>query len=197
MTKELIRCDWATKSQIEQDYHDTEWGVPVHDDRELFKRLILEGKQAGLSWAIILAKKDSLCEAFDDFDPEILVTYNDAKVAALLKNDGVIKNKLKINAVINNAHAYFNLCEAFGSLNNYLWSFVDYKPIINTWEKIQEVPANTPLSDQISKDLKKRGFKFVGSTTIYAFMQSIGMVNDHLMSCAFRNLHNDVGGANL
>lgn len=194
MTQELIRCDWAIKSQIEQDYHDREWGVPVHDDRELFKRLILEGKQAGLSWAIILAKKDTLCEAFDNFDPEILVTYDDNKVAELLQNSGVIKNRLKVNAVINNAHAYFRLCEEFGSLDSYLWSFIDHKPIINRWEKIEEVPASTPLSDKISKDLKKRGFKFVGTTIVYAFMQSIGMVNDHLVSCSFRNVHNKAGG---
>lgn len=149
--------------------------------------LVLEGKQAGLSWSTILAKRDTLCEAFDDFNPEIMVTYDANKVAELLQNNGVIKNKLKIKAAVNNAQAYFKICEEFGSLDNYLWSFVDQKPIVNSWTSTDQVPASTELSDKISKDLKKHGFKFVGSTTIYAFMQSVGMVNDHLVSCAFRN----------
>ena len=182
---DIKRCDWANKNEIEQEYHDREWGIPVHDDRKLFKLLMLEGKQAGLSWVTILKKMDTLCEAFDDFDPAILITYDDKKIASLLENEGIIRNKLKVNAVINNAAAYFKLCEEFNSLDNYLWAFVDYKPIVNAWQHSGEVPASTPLSDTISKDLKKRGFKFVGSTTVYAFMQSIGMVNDHLTSCAF------------
>lgn len=181
----ITRCDWAVKSKIEQDYHDQEWGIPVHEDRQLFKMLILEGKQAGLSWATILAKRETLCRAFDDFDPAVLITYDDAKVESLLQNDGIIKNRLKVKAVISNAKAYFELCEQCGSLDRYLWSFVGDQPIINAWETIDQVPSSTPLSDAISKDLKKRGFKFVGSTTIYALMQSIGMVNDHLVSCAF------------
>lgn len=182
---EIKRCDWAVKSKLEQEYHDKVWGIPEHDDRKLFKMLIFEGKQAGLSWSTILKKMDTLCEAFDDFDPEVLVTYDDTKIESLLQNDGVIKNRLKVNAVVNNAKAYFKLCEEFGSLDNYLWKFVDNKPIINAWTKIEDVPANTPLSDAISKDLKKRGFKFVGTTIIYSFMQAVGMVNDHLVSCAF------------
>ena len=187
MTLEIKRCDWAVKSRLEQDYHDKEWGIPVHDDKKLFKLLILEGKQAGLSWSTILTKMNTLCEAFDDFDPEILAAYNEAKVEMLLQNDGIIRNRQKVNAVINNAKAYFKLLEEFGSLDRYIWAFVDNKPIINSWNRIEEVPSSSPISDSISKDLKKRGFKFVGTTTIYAFMQSIGMVNDHLVSCAFYN----------
>lgn len=187
MTNEIKRCDWATKSQIEQDYHDREWGIPVHDDHQLFKMLVLEGKQAGLSWSTILAKRDALCEAFDDFNPQTMVTYDDNKIAELIQNSGVIKNKLKVKAAISNAQAYFKICEKFSSLDNYLWSFVNQKPIINSWTSTEQVPASTELSDKISKDLKKYGFKFVGSTTVYAFMQSVGMVNDHLVSCAFRN----------
>ncbi|WP_033165591.1 DNA-3-methyladenine glycosylase I [Clostridium sp. KNHs205] len=187
MTLEIKRCDWAVKSKLEQDYHDKEWGIPVHDDKKLFKLLILEGKQAGLSWSTILTKMNTLCEAFDDFDPEILAAYKEAKVEMLLQNDGIIRNRQKVNAAINNAKAYFKLLEEFGSLDNYLWAFVDNKPIINSWNRIEEVPSSSPVSDSISKDLKKRGFKFVGTTTIYAFMQSIGMVNDHLVSCAFYN----------
>jgi DNA-3-methyladenine glycosylase I len=185
MHDEIKRCDWAVKSRLEQEYHDKEWGVPVHDDRKLFKMLILEGKQAGLSWSTILAKLDTLCAAFDDFDPAILVTYDDTKIETLLKNDGIIKNRQKVNAVINNAKAYFKLCEEFGSLDKYLWSYVDYCPQINSWTRIDQLPTSTPLSDIISKDLKKRGFKFVGTTTVYAFMQASGIVNDHITSCAF------------
>lgn len=181
----IKRCDWAVKSELEQEYHDKVWGIPVHDDRKLFKMLILEGKQAGLSWSTILKKMDTLCEAFDDFDPAILITYDNTKIESLLQNNGIIKNRLKVNAVVNNAKAYFKLCEEFGSLDNYLWKFVNNKPIMNAWTKTEDIPANIPLSDTISKDLKKRGFKFVGTTIIYSFMQAIGMVNDHLVSCAF------------
>lgn len=182
---ELKRCDWALKNKLEQEYHDCEWGIPVHDDKKLFKMLILEGKQAGLSWSTILAKMDTLCEAFDDFDPNILVTYDDSKIEDLLHNSGIIKNRLKVNAVISNAKAYFKIQEEFESLDNYLWSFVNHQPLINSWSRMEQVPSSTPLSDAISKDLKKRGFKFVGTTTIYAFMQAVGMVNDHLTTCAF------------
>lgn len=189
---EVKRCDWAVKSKLEQEYHDREWGIPVHDDKKLFKMLILEGKQAGLSWATILAKMDTLCTAFDDFDPVILINYDDAKIESLLQNNGIIKNRQKVNAVINNAKAYFKICEEFGSLNNYLWSFINHQPVINAWIRIEDVPSSTPISDVISKDLKKRGFKFVGTTTVYAFMQSVGMVNDHLIYCDFYN-----GNANI
>lgn len=183
MNRNIKRCDWATKSKIEQDYHDKEWGVPVHDEKKLFKMLILEGKQAGLSWRVILSKMDTLCKAFDDFNPEIVSKYNEDKVERLLENDGIIRSRNKINAVIHNAKMYYKLCEKHNSLNEFLWSYVDFKPIVNNWSETSEVPTTTPLSDKISKDLKKIGFKFVGSTTIYAFMQGIGMVNDHLISC--------------
>lgn len=185
---EIIRCDWANKTQMEKDYHDNHWGKPLHDDRELFKMLILEGKQAGLSWAVILSKMNSLCRAFDDFDPEKMILYDDKKVEALIKDDGVIKNRLKISAAIHNAKMYFNLREKYGSLDAFLWNRINHTPIVNQWETIDQVPATTPLSDEISKELKKEGFKFVGSTTIYAFMQAIGMVNDHLLTCRFRGI---------
>ncbi len=186
MAQTINRCDWATKSPIEQDYHDHKWGIPVYEDRELFKMLLLEGMQAGLSWVTILKKMDTMCAAFDDFDPEKLIAYDEEKVAKLLQNEGIIRNRLKIQSASANARAYFALREEFGSLSNYLWGFVRHQPIINTWEHIREVPARTDLSDTISRDLKKRGFKFVGSTIVYAFMQAVGMVNDHLVSCDFR-----------
>ncbi len=184
---DVVRCDWANKSELEKHYHDTQWGKPVHNDKELFKMLILEGKQAGLSWATILAKMNTLCQAFDQFDPDKLIAYDEKRVEELLRNDGIIKNRLKVNAVIHNAKMYFPLCEKYGSLDAFLWGYVDYHPIINHWETRSDVPSSTSLSDEISKQLKKEGFKFVGTTTIYALMQSIGMVNDHLKSCSFRN----------
>lgn len=184
---EIKRCDWAVKSKLEQEYHDKDWGVSVHDDRKLFKMLILEGQQAGLSWSTILKKMDTLCAAYDDFDPFKIVKYDDKKVESLLLDKGIIRNRRKVNAAIANAKAYFKLCDEFGSLDHYIWNYVDGSPIINSWTKMEEVPPNSPLSDMISKDLKKRGFKFVGSTIIYSFMQSVGVVNDHLVSCSFRN----------
>lgn len=186
----IIRCDWALNHELEQIYHDEKWGKVVHDDKELFKMLILEGKQSGLSWLTILKKMDTLCKAFDDFDPEKLVNYDDKKIEELLANDGIIRNRLKVKAVIENAKMYFKIIEEFGSFDKYIWGFTNNKVIVNDWEKIEQVPASTHLSDKISKDMKKRGFKFVGTTTVYAFMQAIGMVNDHLMKCSFRNLEN-------
>lgn len=185
---DIVRCGWATKSEIDKNYHDTQWGKPLHEEKALFKMLILEGMQAGLSWSLILRKMDSLCQAFDDFDPEKMIHYDEKKVEELLQDQGVIRNRLKINAAIHNARMYFLLCEKQGSLDAFLWNYVDHKPIINYWETSSEVPANTLLSDEISKQFKKEGFKFVGSTIIYALMQSIGMVNDHLVSCAFRDV---------
>lgn len=184
MEHEIVRCHWANRSKLEEIYHDTQWGVPVHDDLVLFKMLILEGMQAGLSWLTILKKMDTLCQAFDHFDPHIMIDYDDKKVEALLKNDGIIRNRLKVNAAIHNAKVYFEIVRKYGSLDSFLWSYVDHTPIINHWTEMQQVPASTPLSDQISKDLKKLGFKFVGTTIVYAFMQSTGMVNDHLVSCS-------------
>lgn len=148
--------------------------------------LCLEGMQAGLSWVTVLNKMQGLCEAYDDFDPEVVINYDEKKEEELLQNEGIIRNRLKVKSVAINAKAYFKVCEEFGSFSNYLWGFVNHKPIINSWKSIEEVPAKTELSDRISKDLKKRGFKFVGSTIVYAFMQAVGMVNDHLLDCDFR-----------
>lgn len=186
MKPNIIRCDWATQGELEQKYHDTQWGKPVHDDRELFKMLILEGKQAGLSWSTILKKMDTLCHAFDDFDPAKMAGYSKEKIEALLLDPGIIRNRLKVNAAVRNATVYFDLCEKYGSLDEFLWQYVDDEPIENQWTESSQIPATTPLSDKISKDLKNLGFKFVGSTTVYAFMQAVGMVNDHLLSCSFR-----------
>lgn len=182
----IIRCDWANRSELERHYHDTQWGKPVHDEHMLFKMLMLEGKQAGLSWSTILSKMDTLCAAFDDFAPAALREYDEQKIQELLNNKGIIRNRQKVNAVVSNARAYFRLCEESGSLSEYLWGAVNHAPIINAWQSIGQVPSRTSLSDAISSDLKKRGFKFVGSTTIYAFMQAVGLVNDHLLTCAFR-----------
>lgn len=188
MDKNINRCDWAKHSQLEQEYHDKKWGIPAFDDKYLFKMLCLEGMQAGLSWLIILKKMDALCQAFDDFIPEIVVNYDQNKEDELLHNKKIIRNRLKVKSVATNAKAYFKVCEEFGSFSNYLWGFVDHKPIINSWKSIDEVPAKTELSDKISKDLKKRGFKFVGPTIVYSYMQAIGMVNDHLLDCEFRRV---------
>ncbi len=177
------RCDWAQHSQIEQEYHDRYWGIPVHDEQELFSMLLLEGQQAGLSWKIILDKKIALCAAFDDFVPERLAVYDEQKMVQLLQNEKIIRNRQKIRAAVTNAQAYFHLCEAQGSLENFFWSFVDFQPITHHWQSAAEVPAHTELSDQISKELKRYGFKFVGSTIVYSFMQAVGMVNDHLVDC--------------
>jgi DNA-3-methyladenine glycosylase I len=188
MPDSIIRCDWANSSPLMQEYHDNVWGVPCHDEHELFKMLILEGMQAGLSWSIILRKMGTLCEAFDGFDPKIVAAYGDAKIAQLLANPGIIRNRLKVNAAIQNAKAYFQLCDEYGSLANFLWAYVDGRPIINEWETIDQNPACTPLSDTISKDLKKMGFRFVGSTIIYAWIQAVGVVNDHILSCRFKHI---------
>lgn len=177
------RCEWAQNNIYEQKYHDEEWGVPVHDDRLLFEFLILEGAQAGLSWYTILKKRDAYRVAYQNFDPEIVSKFDDQKKEALLQNASIVRNKLKINASVTNAIAFLKIVEEYGSFDHYIWGFVNYKPIINHWKSKSEVPAKTELSDKISKDLKKRGFKFVGSTICYAFMQAIGMVNDHTTDC--------------
>lgn len=187
----MQRCSWATKTPVEQHYHDNKWGIPEYEDRELFKMLILEGMQAGLSWLVILNKMEALCEAFDNFNPDIVVNYDSLKEEELMQNNKIIRNRLKIRSVTVNAKAYFKICDEFGSFSHYLWQFVNHRPIINTWRHINEVPANTKLSDTISKDMKRRGFKFVGSTIIYSFMQAVGMVNDHLYNCDFRKIQQD------
>jgi len=177
------RCEWAGTDPDYLKYHDTEWGVPVHDDRLLFEFLILEGAQAGLSWLTVLRKRDNYRAAFDNFDPEKVAGYDVKKQAELLLNPGIIRNRLKVKSAVRNARAFLQIQEEFGSFDKYIWDFVDGKPIINRWKKMSDLPASTPLSDTISKDLKKRGFNFVGSTIIYAFMQAVGIVNDHTTDC--------------
>jgi DNA-3-methyladenine glycosylase I len=178
-----MRCPWATKP-LDIAYHDSEWGVPLHDDRALFELLTLEGAQAGLSWSTILAKRENYRRAFDEFDVEKVSRYNARKVAALLADSGIVRNRLKIAATIANAKAFLAVQKEFGSFDRYLWSFVpNGRPIVNRFRSREEVPARTPESDALSKDLLKRGFKFVGSTICYAFMQASGMVNDHLVTC--------------
>ncbi len=179
----MKRCDWAEGSEEEKKYHDEQWGVPVHDDRLLFEMLTLEGAQAGLSWSTILAKREGYKKAFDDFDVQKVAAYSQEKIEALLKNPEIVRNRLKVNATVNNAKAFLEVQEEFGSFDAYIWSFVKHKPLQNAWTNMSQVPANTPLSDTISKALKKRGFTFVGSTICYAFMQAIGIVNDHLVEC--------------
>ncbi len=178
-----IRCGWTTLDPLYINYHDKEWGVPIHNESLLFEFLILEGAQAGLSWITILRKRDNYREAFDNFDPVKIAKYSDKKVEKLLKNEGIIRNRLKINAAVQNAKSFLEVQKEFGSFDKYIWRFVDGKPIINKWKSLKDVPAKTKLSDLISKDLKKRGFKFTGSTICYSFMQAVGMVNDHTINC--------------
>jgi len=178
------RCSWAVSNPLMQEYHDKEWGgTPIHDDRLLFEFLILEGVQAGLSWNIVLQKRENYRKAFDNFDYNKIANYSEKKVEELLKNKGIIRNRRKIQAVITNAKAFLEIQKEFGSFDAYIWDFIDHKPIKNVWESLEEIPAKTEISETISKDLKKRGFKFVGPTIIYAFMQAIGMVNDHTIDC--------------
>lgn len=177
------RCPWAGDTQIYIDYHDNEWGRPVHDDRKLFEMLILEGAQAGLSWITVLKKREAYRQSFDNFDPSKVSQYDDAKVSELMNNPGIIRNRLKIQSTITNAKAFLEVVKTHGSFDKFIWAYVNNQPIDGQPKTLADVPGSTPLSDKISKDLKKLGFKFVGSTIIYAFMQSIGMVNDHLSDC--------------
>ena len=177
------RCFWVTDSNLYQEYHDNEWGEPVYDDETLFEFLVLETFQAGLSWITILNKRENFRAAFDQFDYEKISKYSDDKYDSLLLDAGIVRNKLKIKSAITNAKLFMEVQKEFGSFSNFIWAYVDHKPIINKFDKREDVPATTPLSDKISKDLKKRGFKFVGSTVIYAYMQAIGMVNDHTTDC--------------
>lgn len=180
--KEIVRCAWATDEMMIA-YHDNEWGVPVHDDRVLFEFLILEGAQAGLSWSTILKKRQNYRDAFKQFDPKLVAKFDDNKQAKLLTNPGIVRNRLKISSTIDNAKAFLALRDEFGSFDKYIWSFVDGKPLQNARQSMSDVPASTPESDAMSKDLKRRGFRFVGTTICYAFMQAVGMVNDHLVTC--------------
>lgn len=176
------RCAWA-KNQLDIEYHDTEWGVPLYDENKLFEFLILEGAQAGLSWTTVLKKRHTYREAYDQFDPAIVAQYDTDKVQTLLGNQGLIRNKLKINASIKNAQAFLRVQQEFNGFANYLWGFVNNKSIINHWSTMEHVPSQTEISTKLSKDLKKRGFSFVGPTICYALMQATGLVNDHLITC--------------
>lgn len=178
----MNRCEWA-KSDLMIGYHDSEWGVPVHDDRTLFEFLILEGAQAGLSWEIILKKRDNYRQAFDKFDARKISRYNERKIKQLLDDPGIIRNQLKIRAAIENARLFLAVQKEFGSFDAYIWQFVNGHPVRNHWKSIKDIPATSPVSDAMSKDLKRRGFKFAGSTICYAFMQAVGMVNDHVRGC--------------
>lgn len=177
------RCTWVKDTVLEQAYHDQEWGTPLHDDQKLFEFLTLEGAQAGLSWSTILVKRENYRKAFDQFDVHKIVKYDQAKVDALLADPGIVRNKLKVNSVITNARIFLEIQKEHGSFDHYIWSFVGHKTIQNKWSNMADVPATTPESDAMSKALKKRGFKFVGSTICYAFMQATGMVNDHTVDC--------------
>jgi DNA-3-methyladenine glycosylase I len=177
------RCGWATSDPLYVEYHDTEWGVPEHDDRKLFEMLILEGAQAGLSWITILRRRDGYRRAFDNFDPAVVAAYDEPKVESLLQDTGIVRNRAKVRSTIANARSFLEIQRAAGSFDSYLWSFVDGQPVINAWPALGQVPASTPLSDAISKDLKRRGFSFVGSTIVYAYLQATGVVNDHVRTC--------------
>jgi len=181
--KDPVRCDWCLGHPLYVAYHDEEWGVPEHDDRRLFEKLILDGAQAGLSWLTILKKRDGYRRAFDEFDAQKIARYSEARIARLLADPGIVRNRLKVNAAVGNARAYLELLDELGSFDRYLWQFVDGRTIRNRWKTLDELPATSPQSDAMSKDLKSRGFKFVGSTICNAFMQATGMINDHLVSC--------------
>ncbi len=179
----ITRCEWANGGDLYINYHDREWGVPVHDDRVLFEFLILEGAQAGLSWSTILNKRENYRQAFDQFDPQKVAQYDEQKIAELLSNPGIVRNRLKIAAAVQNARAFLAVQDEFGSFDAYMWQFVGGEPRQNAWKSISEIPAHTAESDAMSKDLIQRGFKYVGTTICYAHMQAVGMVNDHVVDC--------------
>ncbi|MGG1686083.1 DNA-3-methyladenine glycosylase I [Pseudalkalibacillus sp. NRS-1564] len=179
----MNRCAWVNEEEIYKEYHDHEWGVPVYDDQKLFEMLILEGAQAGLSWITILKRRENYRAAFDQFIVEKVAAYDEDKIQELLKNEGIIRNKLKVRGTVKNAKAFMEIQEEFGSFSSYIWGFTQDTPIINDWKSIEEVPAETELSKKISKDMKKRGFTFVGPVIIYSFLQAVGLVNDHTTDC--------------
>lgn len=184
MSRPLVRCPWSGGvSAAYTEYHDREWGVPVRDDRRQFEFLILEGAQAGLSWSTILHRRDGYRRAFADFDPLKVARFTPARIEKLLQDPGIIRNRLKVESAVSNARAFLELAAATGSFTDYIWGFVDGKPVCNRWRTPGEVPATSPVSDALSKDMKKRGFRFVGSTTLYAHLQATGLINDHLLSC--------------
>jgi DNA-3-methyladenine glycosylase I len=180
---ELKRCEWCLGSELYRNYHDSEWGVPVHDDQRLFEFLILEGAQAGLSWSTILQRRENYRKAFESFDAQKIARYSSRQKKKLLADSGIIRNRLKIEAAVGNAKAFLAIQKEYGSFDGYIWQFVNDGPIVNRWRSLKEIPATTIESDAMSRDLKKRGFRFVGSTICYAFMQAVGMVNDHVASC--------------
>ena len=182
-TNSISRCEWSLGTPIYVDYHDMEWGTPVHDDVKLFEMIALDGMQAGLSWLTILKKRENFRKAFDGFRPEIIVGYSPAKMEELLQDAGIIRNRAKIAAIVTNARLTLEVQQEFGSLDRYLWGFVDGKTVVNGWTSMGQIPASTPLSDRVSQDMKKRGFKFCGSTITYAFLQAAGLVNDHVVDC--------------
>lgn len=177
------RCDWGTTNELMMKYHDEEWGVPLHDDQKLFEFIVLEGFQAGLSWQIVMNKRENFRRAFDAFDPKIVAEYKQDKLDKLAQDKSIIRNKMKIAACVNNAQRFLEIQKEFGSFDKYIWGFVDFKPIINSVTNRKDIPAKTKLSDKVSADLKTRGFKFVGSTVIYSHMQATGMINDHTIDC--------------
>ncbi len=179
----MERCPWCGDDPLYTKYHDEEWGVPVHDERKHFEFLVLESAQAGLSWITILRKRENYRIAYDNFDPDKVANYSEEKINELLQNSGIVRNRRKIEASINNAKMFLNIQKEFGSFDNYIWKFVNYRPVINSWESISDVPATSTLSDEVSKDLKKRGFKFLGSTIIYSHLQATGIINDHIVNC--------------
>ena len=183
MTKEIKRCEWCGSDELYMKYHDEVWGVPVHNDRVHFEMLILEGAQAGLSWITVLRKRENYRKAFDNFDVKKVAKYTEKKISILLQNPGIIRNKLKVHSAVSNAKAFIEIQKEFGTFDKYIWQFVNNKTIVNKWKKTSELPTTSKESDSLSKDLKKRGFKFVGSTIMYAHMQAIGMVNDHTTDC--------------
>ncbi len=183
MNPQTIRCDWTNNNPYNIEYHDKEWGLPLHNDQKLFEFLILDAFQAGLSWLTILKKRENFRKAFDNFDAKKIALYDDKKINELLNNAGIIRNKLKIHASVTNAKSFLEIQKEFGSFDKYIWQFTKHKTIVNKWKNWKEIPASTKESDAMSKDLKKRGFKFVGSTICYAFMQAAGMVNDHTVDC--------------
>ncbi|WP_071394108.1 DNA-3-methyladenine glycosylase I [Bacillus tuaregi] len=179
----MKRCAWVTKEPLYIQYHDEEWGVPKYDDQQLFEKLCLEGAQAGLSWWTILQKRENYRKAFDYFDAKKIVQYSDEKLASLREDKGIVRNKLKIQSVVTNAKAFLKIQEEYGSFSDYIWSFVNHQPIVNHWKTMDEVPTTNEVSDRMSKQLKKDGFKFVGSTICYSYMQAVGMYNDHTLDC--------------
>lgn len=183
MSQAIKRCQWVSDDPLYIDYHDKEWGRPVYDDRTLFEFLILEGAQAGLSWITILKKRERYRQVFANFNAEKIARFSEKKIESLLQDPGIIRNRLKVNAAVTNAQQFLAVCDEYGNFKDYIWSFVDGEPITNHFKRHQDIPVSTPISDAMAKDLKKRGFKFVGTTICYAYMQAVGMVNDHITSC--------------